>query len=144
MLLKFIDVDCPRTLCFIYKAILDSLYPVCCHSSHLPRLCSTLLHGEKKLKTSLMNINEKKCSRKPQQPGLFTALSLTRKTGQSTAARCLAYPISCRSERCISISWLGVRRCAQLLSNQITPNHVFESGLCHENQNPDFEHVAVI
>ena len=29
---------------------------------------------------------------------------------------------------CVSAGWLGVRR-AQLLANQITPNHVFESGL---------------
>ena len=50
------DVDCPRTLCFIYKAILASLYPVRCHISHLPRL------GEKKLKSYLMNINEKTCT----------------------------------------------------------------------------------
>ena len=32
-----------------------------------------------------------------------------------------------------------------LLTNQITPNHVFEFGIryhCCENRNPDFEHLA--
>ena len=44
--LKFDDVDCPRTLCIVYKAVLASLYPVCCHILHLSRLCSILLHRE--------------------------------------------------------------------------------------------------
>ena len=43
MLLKFIDIDCPRTLCFIYKAVLASLYPVHCHINE--KTCTRNLKG---------------------------------------------------------------------------------------------------